>query len=84
MDLGLYQRYLAEFVNEAIQNSDGTTAGIAAYLWEKKVGGFFVTHRQEKNRALDAARRGFDEHRHWPVDIVLSHLGVERQTTARK
>jgi hypothetical protein len=25
-----------------------------------------VSHKDEKQRALDDARRAFDEHRHWP------------------
>jgi hypothetical protein len=35
-----------------------------------------VMHREEKQRALADARQAFDEHRHWPLEIVLRHLGV--------
>jgi hypothetical protein len=79
MNVTLYRRYLQQFINEALQNSDGTNAGIAGYLEGKKVTGFLVQHREEKNRALTDARRAFDEHRHWPTEIVLSHLGVDTQ-----
>jgi hypothetical protein len=77
MDLRLYRRYLNEYVKEGLENSNGTAAGVSAYLWEKKVGGLLVQHKTEKNRALDEARRAFDEHRHWPVPIILSHLGLD-------
>jgi hypothetical protein len=76
MDTGLYRHYLNQYVKEAVQNSDGSTAGISGYLWEKKVTGILVKHRAEKNKALAEARRAFDEHRHWPVPIVISHLGL--------
>ena len=76
MDLGLYQQYLKEYVLEALKNSDGTTARAAEYLWGKKVGGL-TPHRLEKRKALAEARRAFDEYRHWPVEIILSHLGIK-------
>jgi hypothetical protein len=78
MDLGVYRRYLQEYVQAAIEKSNGTAAGISERLWENKVGGRFTRFRVEKQKALDEARRAFDEYRHWPVDIILSHLGVER------
>ena len=79
MDLGLYRRYLQDFVTEALNNSDGTPAKVSEYLWSKQVGGFLTRHKVEKQKALNEARRAFDEYRHWPVEIILSHLGVERQ-----
>jgi hypothetical protein len=77
MDIGLYRRYLQEYVQEAIENSDGTNAQISSYLWSKNVAGFLVRNKTEKQRALDDARQAFDEHRHWPVQIVISHLGLD-------
>jgi len=77
MNIGIYQRYLKEFVLEALEQSDGTNAGISRYLWDKKVTGFWTRHRHEKQKALTEARNAFDEHRHWPVEIVLSHLGIK-------
>jgi len=76
MDLKAYRHYLEQFVREALEKSDSTNAGISSYLWEKKVSGLLVRHRQEKQKALNEARKAFDEHRHWPVEIVLSHLGI--------
>ena len=79
MDLGMYRHYLEQFVKEAIENSDGTKDKIAEHLWSREIKGFLVRHRAEKQKALDEARKAFDEHRHWPLEIILSHLGIERK-----
>lgn len=76
MDHAAYQSYLEKIVREAIAHSDGTNARISEYLWSLQVRGVFTPHKYEKQRALDEARRAFDEHRHWPQEIILSHLGV--------
>lgn len=76
MDHLLYQRYLQEYVRQAIQASDGSVRGIAEELGAIQVRGLWVMHKEEKQRALADARRAFDEHRHWPLEIILSHLGV--------
>lgn len=78
MDIGVYRRYLTEYVLEALDNSDGTTTRVSEYLWGKKVGGLLTRHRLEKQKALEEARRAFDQYRHWPVEIILSHLGIEK------
>lgn len=78
MDIQRYQHYLNEYVHLALRESDGTNRGIAERLSEIQVRGWFVMHREEKQRALSDARKAFDDHRHWPTDIVLSHLGVKR------
>jgi hypothetical protein len=78
MDHTLYQRYLNEYVHLAMRESDGTNRGIAERLSEIQVRNYLVVHGEEKRRALKDARQAFDEHRHWPTDIVLSQLGVER------
>jgi hypothetical protein len=77
MDHTLYRRYLNEYVRRAVQASDGSVRGIAEELGAIHVGGLLVQHKEEKQRALADARRAFDEHRHWPLEIILSHLGVE-------
>ena len=77
MDIGLYRRYLQQYVQEALDQSNGTIAGIAENLHAMNVSGLLVIHKDEKKRALADARKAFDEHRHWPLDIILSHLGVE-------
>ena len=77
MDIGAYRNYMEELLKEALENSDGSNSGISEYLREKKVSGLFVRNKKEKQRALEDARKAFDEHAHWPVDIVISHLGVD-------
>lgn len=77
MDIGAYRKYMEELIQEAMDNSDGTNSGISEYLREKQVSGWFVRKKKEKQRALADARKAFDEHAHWPVDIVISHLGVD-------
>lgn len=77
MDHILYQRYLKEYVQQAVQASNGSVSSIAEELGTIRVSGLLVTHKEEKKRALADARRAFDEHRHWPVEIILSHLGVQ-------
>jgi len=84
MDLGLYRRYLEEYLKEALQNSNGTNAGIGEYLWSKKPAGRFSTHREEKNAALTEIRKAFDDHRHWPLSIVLTYLGIEKKELLTK
>ena len=76
MDHTLYQRYLKEYVAQARQASDGSVRSIAEELSAIHVGGLLVVHKEEKRRALADARRAFDEHRHWPLEIILSHLGL--------
>jgi hypothetical protein len=77
MDIGLYRKYLQQYVQEAIQSSNGTNASIYEELDSMKVTGLITRHKEEKQRALKDAKVAFDEHRHWPLKIVLSHLGVE-------
>ena len=77
MDIGLYQQYLQQYVGEAIRDSDGSIGQIRENLASVQIGRFLVRHKVEKSRALKDARAAFDEHRHWPLEIILSHLGVD-------
>ena len=77
MDIGAYRQALEQFVMDALANSDGTNAGISNYLLNQKVSGLFVPNKAEKQKALNDARQAFDEHRNWPVNIILSHLGIK-------
>jgi hypothetical protein len=77
MDIGLYRHYLNKYIQDALQESDGSKAGVAEYLSEIKIGGLLTRHKEEKRRAVEDARNAFEEHRHWPIDIILSHLGFE-------
>ena len=76
MNIGAYQRYLQQYVQEAVDHSDGTQAGILEYLETIKVSGWLVRNKTEKQRARQDAIKAFQEHRHWPIEIVFSHLGV--------
>jgi hypothetical protein len=77
MDSEKYRQYLRQFIGEAKANSDGTNRGISAYLQEMKVKkGFWVKDKVEQSRALADARVAFEEHRHWPLEIILSQLGI--------
>lgn len=84
MDYARYRQYLEDFIRDALDNSDGTNSGIAEYLWSKSEAGRFSIHREEKNKALAEARQAFTEHRHWPLSIVISHLGIEDKELAKK
>jgi hypothetical protein len=83
MDIGVYRQFLEKYVLDALQNSDGTVSGISNYLWNINVSGFLVRNRTEKQRALEDARHAFDSHRHWPVEIVLSHLGIKSGSSSQ-
>jgi hypothetical protein len=76
MDQVRYLQFLKQYIAEAVQYSDGSTRGIAEHLSTIQVKGLMVMHREEKQRALADARQAFDDHRHWPLEIVLRHLGV--------
>ncbi len=77
--MDLFRRYLEEYVKEAIENSNGTNAGVSEYLWAKREPGKLTSNRDIRIKALHEARRAFDEYRHWPQLIILSHLGFENK-----
>ncbi len=84
MELGEYRKWVEQYVKDALQNSDGTTAGIAEYLSMVKPAGRFTAHREEKNLALTEVRKTFDDHRHWPLSIIISFLGIENKELLKK
>lgn len=77
MNIGAYRKILQQYVQEAYQNSDGSPGEISAQLRTIKPPGRFTSFRREKQVALSEAINAFEEHRHWPLAIILSHLGVE-------
>ncbi|NLG72791.1 MAG: hypothetical protein GX495_12225 [Chloroflexi bacterium] len=78
MDIGQYRRFVREYVKQALDNSDGSHQQIVEYLRSQVVKGLFVRHKEERKKALEDVQRAFEEHRHWPVDIVVSsYLGVD-------
>ena len=80
VDYGVYWKYLDELVQEALVNSDRTNKGISNYLQAKQNPGFLTRHRHEKTKALEEAIKAFNEHQHWPLEIVLSHLGIDKNS----
>ncbi len=84
MDHKIYQKYMLELLQEAITNSDGKPTGIGNYLAEIPLPGRFARNREEKLRALAELKQAFNEHRHWPLDIILSQLGVDAQSLKGK
>lgn len=84
MELGEYRKWVEQYVKDALQKSDGTNAGIAEYLSMVKPAGRFSPHREEKNLALTDVRKAFDEHRHWPLSIIISFLGIENKDLQKK
>jgi hypothetical protein len=78
VDIGAYRQALEKYVTDAMQNSDGTHRGISSYLWNIKISRLTV-NRYEKQRALEDARHAFDDHRQWPIEVILSHLGLKSQ-----
>ena len=77
IDISKYQFYLQQYVDLALHHSDGTLGGIRDYLESIQIKGFFVRDRDEKLRARYDLIQAFSEHRHWPLEIILSHLGVK-------
>jgi len=77
MDIVIYHKFLNQYVNDAINNSDGSVREIREELSNIQIGGRFARNKAEKKRALMDAQIAFNEHRHWPLEIILSHLGIE-------
>lgn len=84
MDIGVYRKYLEELIHGALEATDGSYTQIVEYLRDQRIPRFFTSHRNEKERALKDALAAFEDHRHWPVDITLSQLGVHDNTTKSK
>ncbi len=77
MNYQIYEKYLYQYLLDAYKNSDGSTKGVSEMLHALPKPGRFSSNRAEKIKAIDTAITAFDEHRHWPIDIVFSHLGVD-------
>lgn len=77
MDVKLYRQFLEEYIAEATRNSDGTVRGISERLHEFQITSKLSRNKVERERALHDARQAFDEHRHWPLEIILLHLGIK-------
>jgi len=43
-----------------------------------KVSGILIRNKKEKKRAQEDAIKAFQDHRHWPLEIINTHLGLDR------
>jgi hypothetical protein len=77
MDYKLYNQYMHKYLKEALENGHRTPPEIAAYLDAIPLPGRFARNKLERARALREVRQAFTEHRHWPLEIILSHLGID-------
>lgn len=77
MDHDLFQEYLEEYALEALNHTQGDVALAADYLTEKKGPSFFAKHKQEKKKALNRARKVFQESRDRSAWIALKSLGLD-------
>jgi hypothetical protein len=77
MDYKLYSQFMHEYLKAALADGSQKPAEIARYLDEIPLPGRFARNKEERIRALQAVRQAFNEHRHWPLDIILSHLGID-------
>jgi hypothetical protein len=77
MDYKLYSQYMHKYLEDAITNGNSKPADIAKYLDDIPLPGRFARNKEERIRALREVRQAFNEHRHWPLDIILSHLGID-------
>ncbi|MCI0476284.1 MAG: hypothetical protein L0Y55_08555 [Anaerolineales bacterium] len=84
MDQKVYRQFLREFLRDASQKSDGSNAGMASYLMQQIQPGRLARHRDEKIRALNDLNRAFSEHRHWPVDMIFTYLGIKPEEVQGK
>lgn len=80
MNYKLYNQFMQAYLKEAIGNGHLKPAEIARYLDEIPLPGRFAHHKEERIRALREARQAFNDHRHWPLDIILSHLGIDPES----
>jgi hypothetical protein len=76
MDHQLYRKYRLQYLKTAFQGSDRSPRAIYTALTEIPPPGRFSFHQVEKIRALRDLRDAFESHRHWPLEIVLSQLGI--------
>ena len=77
MDYKLYNQYMHEYLKAALVEGHNKPAEIAQYLEQIALPGRFARNKEERIRALREVRQAFNEHRHWPLGIILSHLGID-------
>ena len=80
MDIGAYRNAVQTFVRQALENTDGSNKKISEYLWTLSIPRFLARHKTEKRQALLDVRKAFDDHSYWPLDVILSQLGVDKES----
>ena len=80
MDIGAYRNAVESYVRQALANTDGSNKRISEYLWSLNVPRLLVRHKTEKRQALDDVRKAFDDHSYWPLEVILSQLGVDKDS----
>ena len=83
MDHKLLKQYTLEYLNQALAAGLNKPAEISRYLEEIPLPGRFTRNKEIRIRALREIRQAFNEHRHWPLEIILSHLGIDPETIKR-
>jgi hypothetical protein len=77
MDYQRFNQFMQAYLKDALASGARTPAEIARYLDEIPWPGRLARHKLERVRALREVRQAFTEHKHWPLDIILSHLGID-------
>jgi hypothetical protein len=77
MDHALYEKFRRQYLKQAIEATNRTPNEIYRALTEMPRPGRFSFNKEEKLRALHDLQQAFEDHRHWPLDIILSHLGID-------
>lgn len=80
MDIGAYRDAVQSFVKQALANTDGSNKKISEYLWSLSIPRFLVRHKTEKRQALSDVRQAFDDHSYWPLEVILSQLGIDKDS----
>jgi hypothetical protein len=77
MDQKLFLEYLEKYTMEALEVSGDDVSGAADYLERKKRASFLHKNRNEKNAALNRARKVFSSSRGRSLYVVLKSLGMD-------
>jgi hypothetical protein len=79
MDIGAYRTAVQNYVRQALEHTDGSNKQISEYLWSLSVPRFLARSKTEKRQALADARKAFDDHSYWPLEVILTQLGVDKE-----
>jgi hypothetical protein len=77
MDQSKYNQFVIDYIQEAIEESDGSVSGIANYLEKQKKPGFLASGA--KKEAFYRVKKVFTEMRDRPFWLVLKALGLREE-----